>query len=150
MNFEEGILNCRSAGFIIKNNKILLHKGKEVDFWAPIGGKVKIMESSIDAVKREYKEELDIEVEVERLIWIAENFFEFDSKKYHEYTFIYLLIDVNNMLSCEEDELVLNEKEFLYKWIDRDKINKLSVKPGFLSGNLEKLPEQLVHVIYKD
>ena len=55
------------------------------------------------------------------------------------------------MLSCEDEEIsVLNEKQFVYKWIDLDEINKLSVKPGFLSGNLEKLPKQLVHVIYKD
>ncbi|MFB5563115.1 NUDIX hydrolase [Bacillus cereus] len=151
VNVDGVILNCRSAGFILKNNKILLHKEKKVDFWAPIGGKVKIMESSVDAVKREYKEELDIEVEVERLIWMAENFFEFEGKKYHEYTFVYLLIDVNDVLSCEDEEIsVLNEKQFVYKWIDLDEINKLSVKPGFLSGNLEKLPKQLVHVIYKD
>jgi 8-oxo-dGTP pyrophosphatase MutT (NUDIX family) len=145
------ILNCRAAGFIVKNNKILVHKEKKQSFWAPIGGKIKTMESSIDAVKREYKEELRFDVEIERLLWIAENFFEFESKKYHEYTFIYLLSDKNNVLNCEDQNfLELNSTQFEYKWFDFEEINTLYMKPGFLNGTFDKFPELPIHVVYSD
>lgn len=61
-----------SGGIILKDNKILLIKRKNNDYfndlWSNPGGKVEPNESSEDAVIRELKEELDIEVKIVKKI----------------------------------------------------------------------------------
>lgn len=70
-----------------------------------VGGKIKTGETSEQAVIREYKEELDIDISIDRLLWIAENFFEFNGVKYHEFNFTYLINmgqDVNKIDTAEK------------------------------------------------
>ena len=55
------------CGAIIKENKFLITKrakGVDEGFWEFAGGKVEKNESNVDAIKRELKEELDIDVNV--------------------------------------------------------------------------------------
>lgn len=52
----------KSAGIIIKDNRLLLVSGGNNNFfWMP-GGKLEVGETPEDALKREIKEELDIEL----------------------------------------------------------------------------------------
>ncbi len=55
------------AAFILKDSKFLIAKRKEG--WEFPGGKVKRGEEEKEALKREIKEELGIEIEVENLIY---------------------------------------------------------------------------------
>ena len=77
-------LNIRSVGIIIHNGKVLLHKRKSADYYALLGGHVRIGESSQDTVKREMQEELGKEIEITGYISTIENFFELKDLKYHE------------------------------------------------------------------
>ncbi|MFS0780582.1 NUDIX hydrolase [Bacillus sp. 1P06AnD] len=145
------ILKCRSAGFIVKQDKILLHKGKKEQFWAPVGGKIQAMESSEETVAREYKEELGIEVKVERLLWMAEHFYTYDSKRYQEYCFIYLLKDVHGVLNGKDTDFSrADDPSFEYRWFPFDESNSLPFKPRFLEGKLDQMPEAFVHLIDRD
>ena len=60
------VFNYRVSGAVIKNNKIMLNRMKNDDFWTFVGGKVAFAESSEKAVIREYLEETGATVEVER------------------------------------------------------------------------------------
>lgn len=51
--------NYRVACIIQNKDKILLHKNKEDIFYALPGGRVKIGENSISALKREFMEEIE-------------------------------------------------------------------------------------------
>ena len=82
-------LNIRSVGIIIHNGKVLLHKRKSADYYALLGGHVRIGESSQDTVKREMQEELGKEIEITGYISTIENFFELKDLKYHEIMFVY-------------------------------------------------------------
>lgn len=75
IDLDKNILHCRAAGVVINDGKILLNIGKIDDYWTPLGGKIKITESSEKAVIREFKEELGIDVKIVRLLWMVENFF---------------------------------------------------------------------------
>ena len=66
-------LNIRAVGIIIHNNKVLFHKSTNREYYALIGGRVKIGEDSKSTVKRELEEELGKEVEVEQFLGIIEN-----------------------------------------------------------------------------
>ena len=55
--------NYRVSGAVIKNNKIMLNRLKNDDFWTFVGGKVAFGESSEKAIIREYYEETGTAIE---------------------------------------------------------------------------------------
>lgn len=71
-----GKIRIRVCGVLIKDNSILLvqhklKKNKEL-FWSPPGGGVKFGERLTDALKREFLEETNLEVEVGKFLTIHE------------------------------------------------------------------------------
>lgn len=140
INFDSNgiIFSVRSCGIIYNDNKILLHKKNGDDFYALIGGRVKIKESTIDAVKREFYEELNINVEIINQLYCIENFFKHDSKNHHELMFVYLL-KTNDTIPNEN--FIVDEN--LFCWIDIDNINKIKIKPDIIKSyifeNLEEI-----------
>ncbi len=52
------------AGYLIHDGKVLLIHHKREGLWLPPGGHIKKNETPDDAVKREFKEELNIDVEI--------------------------------------------------------------------------------------
>ena len=50
--------------FLIHNNKVLLIHHKKLDLWLPPGGHIEKNETPDEAVKREFREELGLEVEI--------------------------------------------------------------------------------------
>ena len=58
-------LNIRSAAIIIHKNKILLHRDLRTNYYALIGGRVKIGEDSTETIIREIKEEMRKDINVE-------------------------------------------------------------------------------------
>lgn len=52
------------CGYLIHNNKVLLIHHKKLDLWLPPGGHIEENETPDDAVKREFKEEVNLDVEI--------------------------------------------------------------------------------------
>lgn len=48
-------------------------------------------EPALQTLKREMLEELNSDIEILRLLWLAENFFEYDSKECHELGLYFLM-----------------------------------------------------------
>ena len=80
-------------GIAKNDNKILVSKGddkiKDSTFYRCLGGGIEFQETSQEALKREFKEELGIDIEVEDYCGITENIFTFQGKKGHEIVFFY-------------------------------------------------------------
>ena len=66
-------------GIVKKDNKILVSEGydkvKNETFYRSIGGGIKFLENSKDALKREFREELNIDINVGEFLGISENIF---------------------------------------------------------------------------
>ena len=60
------------------------------NFYLPVGGGIEFGEYSVDAVRREIKEELGKEIVNERLLGVSEHIFIFAGQKEHEIVFTYL------------------------------------------------------------
>ena len=93
---EEGRFNYRVCAVIIHNGKILaMHDERSPYYYLP-GGRVSLHETAECAVLREIKEELEVEAEIIRPLWLSQSFFEEDveCEKFHELCF-YFLVDIS-------------------------------------------------------
>ena len=151
-NADKTVFNYRTCGVITDDKRILLHKMKDDGFWALIGGRVKMLESSDCAIKREMKEELGENIEINRLLWTVENFFTFKEQKYHEISTIYFV-------NLQKDSWIINRKTsfngvegdlLIYKWFDFDELDNLNIKPSFLKEKLLCLPKIPNHIIHRE
>ena len=134
IDLAEGRLNCRAGGIIIHEGKVLFHKNTQDTYYALIGGRVQICESSDDTVKRELKEELGKEVEITDYIATVENFFNAKGKKYHEILFVH-----NDKKILETLQNIENDKEnhVQYEWIDINDIDKYDIRPSVIKDVLK-------------
>lgn len=153
IDIDGGRLNCRAVAIINHNGKVLLHKNSADSYYALVGGRVQIGESSDDTVRREIKEEIGKDIEITGYVATVENFFEAHGKNYHEIMFVHQAEFIND----EDKELVETlkniegniEKDIQYEWIDIDKIDSYQVKPEIIKNVLKegKFP---THVINKE
>lgn len=74
---------------IIQDNKILLCKRKDLDYYFLPGGHVEFGEKAETAIAREIKEELGIEVSELSFIGSSENFFTQDDARHHEFNLVF-------------------------------------------------------------
>lgn len=75
-NVSDGKFNYRVGAIIIKNNKLLVVKNHKASYFYSVGGRVKYNETCEEAIKREIKEELGIDMEIDRAIFFHEQFFD--------------------------------------------------------------------------
>lgn len=71
----EGVVNIRVGAIIIKDDKVLMVKNSRDDYYYSVGGRIKFGETAEQAVRREVKEELGCDMEVDRLGFVSEAYF---------------------------------------------------------------------------
>ena len=123
--------------------RILVARGydstKSEYFLRPIGGEVEFGESSRDALIREVREELDLELRGAALLGVLENVFSYDGEPGHEVVFVYDAAFADATVYAR-DELPLNEEVWdgAARWIDLDALPR---EPIYPEGLLELLGE---------
>ena len=65
----------KAAALIIEEGAVAFMTNPDESYFYPLGGAVQLGESSQEAVKREIQEETGQEYEIDRLVFIHENFF---------------------------------------------------------------------------
>lgn len=126
--------NYRAGLLIEKGNKVLVECNPAIDFVTLPGGRVQTLESSMDALKREIKEEMNIDLDSERIKMRAliENFFEMDEKKYHELYFLYKLKITSKDTEFKKDMKNIDSKASYYKWVKKEDLEKENLLPVVL------------------
>ena len=150
----EHMLNYR-VGAIIKNeDKILVHHSIGKEHYTLPGGRVKEGESSIDALQREIKEEMALDTEYVRPVSFIENFFEMNSREYHELLIIHEIKfkdrEAYNKDSYEPvEEHKKGKLEFL--WLDvKDIIDGVNFVPESIKKILKNNTNDYIHMINDD
>ncbi|WP_458121629.1 NUDIX hydrolase [Paenibacillus sp. Z6-24] len=141
ITFEKGNtkFNFRVAGIAIHDNRVLLHTTLKDGFWNLPGGRVEFNESTDQAVVRELQEELDIEVQNDKLLFVNEDFFEYDGKPFHEIGFYYLIsFPEGHEITKYEEEFhgVEDDGRLIFKWFPIDQLRELEVYPEILRTEL--------------
>ena len=129
---NEGRFNFRVAAYVTCGDKMLIEHTDGVDFANLIGGRVHLSENTIDAVKREIKEEIGVEVKKQKLMVIAENFFEWQGKKVHEMLFIYKVELAKKYLQQLDGVNVLDHDNQYVEWVEKSKIKDYVCKPNII------------------
>lgn len=147
---DKGVFNYRVAGVWILDGHVLLHKNVNDDRWALPGGRVGMMEDSNTALQREFQEELGVDVRVEKFLWSSENFFEFNSKEFHELGFYYLVTSISDYEFDPEAFYGMEGDRLFYQWMPIEELNGISLHPGFLKEGIKELPSHSEHFVVKD
>src|SRR5260370_191756 len=95
ITFRKGSLKFtfRVEDVIIRDGHVLLQHAEQQRHWFLTGGRAELRESTAETITREMREELGIEVRVERLLWVVENFFELAAILHHELG-LYFLVSI--------------------------------------------------------
>ncbi|MCJ0930695.1 NUDIX domain-containing protein [Virgibacillus halodenitrificans] len=148
---ENAVFNYRVAAIMLEKNHLLLHKQVNDNYWALPGGRVKVLEDSQASIKREIKEELDFNIKVDNLVWITENFFEYDQRNYHEIGLYYHVSLQEGSFTLEKESFYGEEGDrLIYKWIPLEDLHNIQLRPEFLKTALKEIPTKPEHIIIKD
>lgn len=135
--------NYRVSCIISSDGKFLLHKKTGDPFWNLIGGRVSMGESSIDAVRREIKEEIGCSCAISGLAHVSENFFGFKDTDYHEVLMIF----------CGELEDEIREerleRDIEVRWFTSDELELIDIRPKY-TRNIIRKPEHITQWIVND
>lgn len=128
-------------GLAVKDNKLLVSEGfdnvKKQTFYRCLGGGIEFLEKSTDALKREFKEEINIDIVIKDFLGISENIFTYEGKNAHELVFYY---NINILDKDYKEEYVVTDDNGESKavWID---INE------FKNGNKILYPQEVFKYI---
>ena len=126
-------LNIRVGAIIKYQDKFLIEKNKNIDFAVIPGGRIKTLENSKEALVREVKEEIGIDISNEsfEIIALIENFFEFNNNKYHELYIVYK-IDLKEEYNLTDNFTNLDDINAYYNLITLEELQKTKIMPNIL------------------
>ena len=148
---EDFIFSYRVAGIIQNGDKLLLQRYK--DDYTFIGGHICGLETHDMALKREFKEELDADIEVDDLFAVGENFFVWDGTPWHQVCFYYRVhfTDENQFpmdgVIHGQDEWEDGTFELDFCWTPIDDVKKIHMVPEEIAPYILENPKQIVHFV---
>jgi 8-oxo-dGTP pyrophosphatase MutT (NUDIX family) len=134
---ENTTLYLRVAAIIKTKEGYLFEKSRR-GYVYTAGGKIKINESSLEAVKREIVEELGVSIENFTLRSVLENFYTNNEETIHEICFIY---------ETEELFIGLVSEEFIV--VSLDQIDNFDIRPKLISDLIKSADKTFRHVTVK-
>lgn len=130
---------CRCCAVIMNDNRILFQKRVKDKYWALPGGKIAVLETTKETIKRELKEELGVDdIIVKELLSVTENFFEWKGTKVHQYVFIHEVILNDTRYNGKEGIFkgIEKDKDIVYTWIRKENLVNSLIKPDYVREQL--------------
>lgn len=127
-------IRIRAAGILIQDNRILLvqHEKKGKKYWLAPGGGVDYGEKVDAAVRREFKEELNIEVETDDILWVADSIHP-EGKRH------ILNIFIGCRFISGEYSLGNDKRLNSFDFFSADDLDKIVIFPAPLKNELKKI-----------
>ncbi|WP_203249224.1 NUDIX hydrolase [Sporosarcina beigongshangi] len=147
---KQAIFHYRVAGIWIENGHVLLHRDVNESNWSLPGGRVSIAEDSQSSLRREFREELGIDIQVDRMALVIENFFEHGGQDFHEIGFYYAVTAGKNFASFDEKPFHGIEGErLIFQWMPLERLDQVDLHPQCLRASLQKLQPNIQHFVVK-
>ena len=146
----DGFLNIRSGAIIMKDGKILM-VGNDRDYLYSVGGRIKFGETAEEAVVREVFEETGVQMEIDRLGFVHENYFYGDmpsnlNKLIYEISFFFYMKVPDDFAPVSESFMEGSSEERLV-WVSLD--DEIKIYPEFFRTEL-KNPTDTVKYFVND
>lgn len=139
---DAGRFNFRVGAVIIKDGKVLMIQNQNAPYFYSVGGRVQFDESCEEAVKREVREELGIDLEIDRPLFFHQHFFDeqITHEHYHEISVFYLMknSDALNHIECHSVSGTGSRESAV--WIDLSALDSFTIYPEFFRTHLNSLP----------
>lgn len=144
----------RVAGLAVEDGHVLLHSATHESFWTLPGGHVELGEDSASTLAREMAEEMALDVEVGRLVFVVENFFEYRGSDYHQLLFIHeMKLPADFSRDCDQTVHGFSEAtydmEFRWHAADEGNLSSIGLLPAFLRHRLSVLPAGTEHIVWR-
>lgn len=143
--------HLRAAAVVVRDGAVLLQRAEGDAFWALPGGRVEPGEVAADAVAREMKEELSVQVRPVRLAWVVENFFRHEGEAHHEVG-LYFLVDPSDgsALVNEPGSYVGGEgnRRLEFAWFAPSEFATIEARPSVLGHLLKERDFSFRHVVH--
>ena len=124
------------SGVIIKyENMVLIEFSKKGENSVIPGGRVKIGEKTNLTIKREVKEEMGLDIEIQKLQIkkVFENFFEYNLEKVHEIYFVYeYILSKNEFLNFNKIKDNKDNNTTFFEFINKKDLKDVNLLPTVL------------------
>jgi len=146
---EKNICSFRSAGVLMKNEKLLVQREKTGTEYALPGGLVEIGEVSEQALIRRFKEEIGADIICDKILWVDESFWEWNGKKAHTITFYYRisLVDADVLHYNREFTPQKCNDNVVFGWIPLKEIQNTTIYPVFIKEKIQNIANHIEHFI---
>ena len=128
-------------GLIKRDGKVLVEEGydkiRKETFYRFLGGGIEFQEKSNEALVREFKEELAVDIKVGKYLGLLENIFVSNGKKAHELVLLYEG-SISDKDYKEKYHIVDDGSEMDATWIEIEK---------FKNGELILYPEKVIEYL---
>lgn len=152
VRIADGKFNYRVGAIIIDSGEILMVKNSDAPFYYTVGGRIQFGESAHEAILREAFEETGMQLEVDKLTYIHENFFtmESDGEIYHELCFFFLLKQNSQLREMKNNSFIEEYGEVSYHWIPIDKLGDYDMYPEFFKTELLNISDKMKCFVTRD
>ena len=142
----------RAAAIIIEDGCVLFATNDMEKYYYSIGGAIELGETAEDAVLREVKEETGIAYEIDRLVFVQENFFKRDDGMLkdlscHEITFYFLMKSRGSQKLNSHSKTANNSIDEKMVWLPIEHLSEYEAYPFFFREKLRSLPQYPEHIV---
>lgn len=146
----------RVAGILVRDGKVLLHKATNEEGFAFPGGHVSFGETNEQTLIREFKEEINVDIIIGDLKWVAEIFFPMHEKSCHQIC-LYYIVNLSDEKQFLPDTVFIGGEYFEgrsfdieFHWIPLCELNTHEVYPPQAKELILQLDNGVEHFVYKE
>jgi len=153
VNIGEGRkFNYRVGAIIIDSGEILMVRNSGASHYYTVGGRIQFGESAQEAVLREAFEETQINLEIDKIAYVHENFFTMrdSGELFHELCFFFLMKANSQLRKIKYDFFEEEYGRVSYHWLPLDKLNNFNLYPEFFKTELIKPSDNTKYFMTRD
>ena len=152
---QDYVFSYRIAGICLQDGKVLLQRPVGDVAHAFPGGHAAFGETNEQTLKREFREELGVDISVGQLKWVGEIFFPWDNRDWHQIC-LYYMVEIctedfpRDGTICGKDLLDEQDFDMEFRWVPLQDVKNLVIYPEQAPQLLEKLDEGVQHFIFRE
>lgn len=146
---DDGLVNIRVGAIIMKDDRYLMVGNDRSDYLYSVGGRIKFGETAEEAIIREVKEETGVDMEIDRLGFVHENYFYGDAptnlgKLIYEISFFFYMKVSEDFEPVHGSFTEDDSREYL-RWISAD--DEIKAYPEFFRSELQHPENTVKHFV---